>query len=89
MKAILPHAAATPGLSANWQQFSLLVFINALVGGMSGLERSLLPRLAEVEFGLNGTTAMLSFIVVFGVVKAIANYYAGSLATTEWAGATS
>lgn len=65
------------GLRANWPQFSLLVLVNALVGAMVGLERSLLPVLAEYEFGLVAQTAILSFIIVFGVAKAITNWSAG------------
>lgn len=68
------------GLRENWKQFSLLVLINAFVGGMVGLERSILPKLAEEEFALAAKTAILSFIIVFGVVKALSNYFAGSLA---------
>ncbi|MBZ9731568.1 hypothetical protein LB467_17925 [Salegentibacter sp. JZCK2] len=68
------------GLKENWNQFSLLVLVNAFVGGMVGLERSILPEIAEKEFGIAATSAILSFIVVFGVVKAISNYYAGALA---------
>lgn len=67
------------GLKENWQQFTLLVFVNAFVGGMVGLERSILPQIAEFEFGIAAKTAILSFIVVFGIVKAITNYYAGAL----------
>lgn len=67
------------GLLANWQQFSLLVLVNAFVGGMVGLERAVLPLLAEQEFGLASRTAILSFIVSFGVVKAVANLFAGRL----------
>ena len=69
------------GLRENWRQFSLLVVINAFVGGMVGLERTILPRLAEQEFHLVARSAILSFIVVFGLTKAAANYYAGA-----WAG---
>ena len=73
--------AATPairlGLLENWQQFSLLVLINAFVGGMVGLERTVVPLLAEQEFGLASRTIALSFIVSFGVVKALANLFAG------------
>lgn len=69
------------GLRANWRQFTLLVLINAFVGGMVGLERTILPRLAEQEFHLVARSAILSFIVVFGLTKAVANYYAGA-----WAG---
>jgi MFS family permease len=68
------------GLRENWQQFSLLVLINAFVGGMVGLERSILPRLAEQEFHLVARSAILSFIVVFGLTKAVANFYAGAWA---------
>lgn len=68
------------GLKENWKQFWLLVLINAFVGGMVGLERSILPRIAEVEFHIAAKTAILSFIVVFGIVKAITNYYTGTLA---------
>lgn len=68
------------GLRQNWRQFALLVIINAFVGGMVGLERSILPQLAEEEFGLAAKTSILSFILVFGISKALANYYAGVLA---------
>ena len=70
----------TLGLRQNWKQFSLLVLINAFVGGMVGLERTILPQLAEVDFGIAAKTAILSFIIAFGVVKAITNYYTGVLA---------
>jgi MFS family permease len=65
------------GLRENWQQFTLLVLINAFVGGMVGLERTVVPLLAETEFGLASRTIALSFIVSFGVVKALANLFAG------------
>lgn len=68
------------GLKENWKQFTLLVIINGFVGGMVGLERSILPRIADVEFHIAVKTAILSFIIVFGIVKAITNYYTGSLA---------
>lgn len=68
------------GLKENWKQFTLLVIINAFVGGMVGLERSILPRIADVEFHIAAKTAILSFIIVFGIVKAITNYYTGALA---------
>lgn len=68
------------GLKENWQQFSLLVLVNAFVGGMVGMERSILPHLAENEFHLAAKTAILSFIVVFGITKALTNYFAGTLA---------
>ncbi len=68
------------GLKENWQQFTLLVIVNGFVGGMVGLERSILPEIAEKEFGIAGKTALLSFIIVFGITKAITNYYTGVLA---------
>ena len=68
------------GLKENWKQFTILVIINAFVGGMVGLERSILPRIADVEFHIAAKTAILSFIIVFGIVKAITNYYTGALA---------
>ncbi len=70
----------TLGLKENWRQFFLLVLINAFVGGMVGLERTIIPEIAEAEFGMAAKTAILSFIMVFGVVKAITNYYTGALA---------
>lgn len=68
------------GLRDNWKQFTLLVIINAFVGGMVGLERSILPKIAESEFHIAAKTAILSFIIVFGIVKAITNYFTGALA---------
>lgn len=68
------------GLKENWKQFTLLVIVNGFVGGMVGLERSILPQIAEQEFALAAKTAILSFIIVFGIVKGITNYYAGALA---------
>lgn len=68
------------GLKENWKQFTLLVIINAFVGGMIGMERSIFPRFAAIEFGVASKTAMLSFIIAFGVAKALANYYTGKLA---------
>jgi len=67
------------GLRANLAQFSLLVVVNAFVGAMVGLERSILPAMAEQEFALAARTAILSFIVVFGITKAVTNYFAGRL----------
>jgi MFS family permease len=68
------------GLRENLPQFALLVGVNALVGGLVGQERTVLPLLAEEEFALPGYTAMLTFIVAFGLTKAIVNYFAGTLA---------
>jgi len=67
------------GLGANWEQFSLLVAVNAFVGAAVGIERVLLPLLAEREFGVASRAAILSFIVTFGAVKAIANLFAGRI----------
>jgi MFS family permease len=67
------------GLRANWRQFWLLVLVNAFVGAMVGLERTVLPLLAEQEFGLASKSAALSFIATFGLVKALTNYFAGRL----------
>ncbi len=67
------------GLRENWQQFTLLVVVNAFVGAMIGLERTVIPLLAESEFGLGSKSAVLSFLISFGVVKAISNLFAGRL----------
>ena len=64
----------------NWAQFSLLVLVNAFVGGMVGLERSILPAIAQQDFGIVAHAAILSFIVAFGLAKAATNYLAGRLA---------
>lgn len=68
------------GLRENWKQFALLVLINAFVGGMVGLERTIIPQIAAADFGLAAKTAILSFIVVFGLTKAVTNYFTGILA---------
>ena len=67
------------GLRENLAQFTLLVLVNAFVGAMIGLERTSLPAIAEHEFQLVAKTAVLSFIVVFGLTKAFTNYLAGTL----------
>jgi len=66
------------GLRVNVAQFSLLVAVNALVGGMLGQERTVLPLLAEREFGLTAYTSALTFILAFGAAKAVTNYVAGT-----------
>jgi len=80
----LPEATSPPpirlGLGANWRQFALLVVVNAFVGAMVGLERTVLPLIAEADFGLASKTSVLSFLISFGVVKALANLFAGQLA---------
>src|SRR5215217_4020570 len=68
-----------PGIRQNLPQFILLVVITAFVGGMVGMERSLIPQLAEKIFGIASKTAMFSFIVAFGTTKAITNYFTGAL----------
>src|SRR5438105_2343538 len=72
--------AISLGFRANLEQFALLVIVNAFVGAMVGMERSILPAIAELDFHLVARTAVLSFIVVFGVTKALTNYAAGRLA---------
>ncbi len=73
-----PTQAPRLGLRANLAQFSLLVAVNALVGGMLGQERTVLPLLAEQDFGLTAYTSALSFILAFGATKAATNYLAGT-----------
>ena len=74
-----PAGPVQLGLRENLPQFMLLVLVNAFVGAMVGMERSILPAIAEQEFQLAARTAILSFIVVFGVAKALTNYGAGRL----------
>src|SRR5579875_2280481 len=71
------QTAVQPGLRANWRQFVLLVLVNTFVGGMVGLERSIVPLLGQRAFGLASTTAVLSFLISFGLVKAASNLFAG------------
>jgi MFS family permease len=84
--ATTTRSAARPrialGLRQNWQQFTLLVLINAFVGGMVGLERTLVPLIGSETFQLASTVAVTSFIISFGVVKAITNLVSGQLADT-------
>jgi MFS family permease len=75
----LAQAAPRLGLRANWPQFTLLVLVNAFVGGMVGLERAVVPLLAERDFHLASKAVILSFIISFGVVKALANLFAGRM----------
>jgi MFS family permease len=74
------HSAIALGLRANWPQFSLLVVVNAFVGAMVGLERSVMPIIARREFGIASTTAILLFIATFGLTKAFTNLASGWLA---------
>jgi MFS family permease len=75
----MPAISVRLGLRENAGQFSLLVLVNAFVGAMVGLERSILPAIAEQEFLLAARSAVLSFIVAFGIAKALTNYFAGRL----------
>ena len=81
---IKPDTAASPGvrlgLRENWRQFSLLVLVNAFVGGMVGMERTVVPLIGSQEFKIASTTIVVSFIVSFGIVKAIANLVSGQFA---------
>jgi MFS family permease len=81
--SISPARPASPavrlGLRENLGQFLLLVGVNALVGGMIGQERTVLPLLAEQEFGLTAFSSTLTFIAAFGIVKAATNFFAGTL----------
>src|SRR6266700_5351325 len=72
-------AALRLGLRANAGQFALLVALNALVGAMVGLERSVLPLVGKQDFGLRSTSAVLAFVVAFGAAKAVTNLAAGAL----------
>jgi MFS family permease len=76
----LSQTGISLGLRANWRQFSLLVLINAFVGGMVGIERTVVPLIGSEEFHLASTTLIGSFIVSFGVIKACANLISGQLA---------
>lgn len=67
----------TLGLAANWRQFTLLAFINAFVGAMLGLERTIIPLIAADEFKLTSVSVTLTFIISFGIVKALSNLFAG------------
>src|SRR5919205_2593951 len=66
------------GLRENAAQFTLLVAVNALVGGMVGQEQTVLPLLAEQQFHLRGYTFLLTYVLAFGITKAATNYFAGT-----------
>ena len=79
----MPGGASTAirlGLAENWRQFSLLILVNAFVGGMVGLERTVVPLIGSEEFRIASTTLVTSFIVSFGVVKAFTNLLSGHFA---------
>lgn len=82
MKDLGSENKITHGLKQNWFQFSILILVNAFVGGMVGLERSILPEIAEKELNIDSKTAILSFIIAFGIAKAITNYFTGRLANS-------
>lgn len=65
------------GLAVNWKQFTLLVIMNAFVGAMLGMERTLIPLIASQEFHLTSVSVTLSFIISFGIIKALSNLFAG------------
>ena len=75
----IPTTSVRLGLRENLAQFALLVGVNALVGGMIGQERTVLPLLATEEFHLTAFTSTLTFIAAFGIVKAVTNFFAGTL----------
>ena len=68
------------GLKENWKQFSILIIVNSFVGGMIGIERTIIPQFAFEQFGIESKTAILSFITAFGLTKSFSNYFAGRLA---------
>ncbi|MDF2809978.1 MAG: major facilitator family transporter [Microvirga sp.] len=74
------HSSVRLGLNENWRQFALLLLVNAFVGGMVGLERTVVPLIGSEEFGLASTTVIASFIASFGISKAITNLISGQLA---------
>lgn len=81
-QAMPTSAPVTLGLRENWRQFSLLVLINAFVGGMVGIERTVVPLIGSETFHIGSTAIVTSFIVAFGLVKGCANLVSGQLADT-------
>ncbi len=77
---IEPEQRLVLGLRQNLKQFILLIIVNAFVGAMIGIERSIFPEFAAFKFNIHSTSIILSFIVIFGFSKAIANYFSGYLA---------
>jgi MFS family permease len=75
-----PSPGIRLGIRENWQQFSLLVLVNAFVGGMVGLERTVVPLIGAQEFRIGSEIVVFSFIIAFGVVKALVNFASGWLA---------
>ena len=79
MRAV-PAGPIRLGLRPNWRQFALLVAVNGFVGAMVGMERTVLPILGRQVFGIASEAAIVSFLVSFGIVKAVSNVAAGRLA---------
>lgn len=77
---IEPEQRSVLGLKQNLRQFIILIVVNAFVGAMIGIERSIFPEFAAFKFNIHSTSVILSFIVIFGFSKAIANYFSGFLA---------
>lgn len=77
---IEPEQRSVLGLKQNLRQFIILIIVNAFVGAMIGIERSIFPEFAAFKFNIHSTSVILSFIVIFGFSKAIANYFSGFLA---------
>lgn len=75
-----PEQRSVLGLKQNLRQFILLIIVNAFVGAMIGIERSIFPEFAAIRFNIHSASIILSFIVIFGFSKAIANYFSGYLA---------
>jgi len=73
------QAPAAHGILANWQQFALLLAVTAFIGGMAGLERTVVPLLAQREFGIASAAAATSFLASFGLAKALSNLFTGGL----------
>ena len=80
MSRRVPSPGVRLGLKENWRQFALLVLVNAFVGGMVGQERTVVPLIGSEQFGLVLKTAIFSFIISFGLVKAFSNLVSGPFA---------
>lgn len=78
----VPRSGVRLGLRENWRQFSLLVLINAFVGGMVGIERTVVPLIGSEQFHIKSTVLITSFIISFGIMKAFSNLISGQLADT-------
>ena len=74
------HKTEKLGLKENLPQFILLLVVNAFVGGMIGIERTIIPQFASENFNISSKSAILSFIIAFGITKALTNFAFGKLA---------